>query len=327
MKRINIALIGCGNFTREIHLPNLRADARYHIHAAMDVKASAAEAICELVGTGYWTTEIGRIWEDPQVEAVLIATPHFNHAEIAVQAALAGKHIFCEKPMGLSETECLSVVEAVRQSGVKYTTNYNRCAAPFTLQAGELLASLGAPRLIYHRWANWNPYSTGWLRDEKLSGGRFIGEAGHALDMICRLADQVPQRVYAEGGDLLVDGTPDSAVITLGFPDGSAGVLYLSSIANNNFPKEEITVTCANHTVVIYDFQRMDIFSSLGRQTFELPEMDRGQVGMLGAFAQAILDDTSPMVDLENALQISRISFAVLEAIRDHKVKILTGVT
>ena len=74
--------------------------------------------------------------------------------------------------MALDVAGCQAVMAAVQAAGVKYMAGYNRAVAPFTLQARALLAQLDAPMLIYHRFADWNPYSHGWLIDEHLSGGQ-----------------------------------------------------------------------------------------------------------------------------------------------------------
>ena len=327
MKKINIALIGCGSFARGVHLPNLRAEGRFCIRAVVDPDFEAARSVAEAEGAEYWSEGAERALSDPGVEAVFIVTPHHLHAKFAIQAAHAGKHIFCEKPMGMDEAECLAVEAAVRAAGVKYTVGYNRSLAPFTLQARCLLAGLQAPIMVFHRIADWFPYSRGWLLDASLSGGRLIGEAGHALDMICQLVGQDPVRVYAEGGNLVgipPGETPDSAIITLGFPNGSAGVLFLSSIANNGFPKEEIQITCANHTLVINNFESMHIYSPEGNQAFTLPAMDKGQPALVSAFAQAVIEDTPAPSSLDAALRTSRCTFAALESIRTRQTQRLS---
>lgn len=316
---LNVALIGCGGIVRSVHLPNMMADPRLHVRAAVDLDLDAARLVANTSGAEYWTDDVGRAIADPRVDLVFIATPHHTHASLCVQAARAGKHIFCEKPMGLDEEECLAVAEAVTTAGVTYAAGYNRAVAPFVLRTREILAPLQAPMLIYHRVADWNPYGHGWPLDERKSGGRVIGEGGHGLDMICRLVGKDPVRVYAEGGSLAepnAGGAPDSAVITLAFPDGSSGVELLSSVGNNAFPKEEIQITCVNHTIVIYAFQRMAVYGPEGEEVVSLPEADKGHRALLDLVARAITEGTSPPTGVGEALRASRCTFAALRSIR-----------
>lgn len=326
MNKINVGLIGCGGFVRHTHLANLTNHDRFRLYAAVDINPASAQSIAEASGAEYWTDDVEKVFSDPAVEVVFIATPHHTHADLAIRAARAGKHIYCEKPMGLSEEECQAVAAAVQEMGIKYIAGYNRAVAPFTLQARELLASLGQPMLIYHRFADYNPYGTGWLIDEKLSGGRVIGEGGHALDMMCRLAGQDPVRVYAEGGNFAAPsptGAPDTTVITLGFSDGTSGVLYLSSVANNGFPKEEVQISCANHTIVIYGFERMIVYAPDGEKSFTLPASDKGLRAMLDHAASVFREGAPPPVGIPEAMRASRITFAAVRAIRTHQLQTL----
>jgi predicted dehydrogenase len=325
-RKVRIAVVGFGGFTREVHLPNLQADGRYQVRAIVDPNPDIAEETALKEGTAYFTRDYHQVLQDSEVEAVFIITPHYLHAQLAVDAAQAGKHIFCEKPMGLSEEECLAVASAVQRAGVKYTAGYNRSVAPLTLEAHKILTDLDAPVMIMHRMADWFPYSQKWLLDGKLSGGRVIGEAGHALDMICQLIGQEPVRVYAEGGNLVGQGSPDvpdSAMITLGFPNGSTGSLFLSSIANNGYPKEEVLITCLNHTILIKNFESMVIYSVQGRQEITLPKMNKGQPELVGLFAQAIIDNTPAPNGLDTTLRTSRCTFAAVKSILTHQVQYL----
>src|SRR5690242_20396250 len=126
MNPINVALIGCGSFVRHTHLANLRANEQFRLYATVDVNGDAARQIAEESGAAYWTDDPQRALDDPTVELVLICTPHHTHADLSICAAQAGKHIYCEKPMGLSEDECRLVSEAVQKARVKYVGGYNR---------------------------------------------------------------------------------------------------------------------------------------------------------------------------------------------------------
>lgn len=321
---INVALIGCGEFVRHTHLTNLMVDDRFRIHVTVDLDLSAAQAIAKESGATYWTDDIDRALSDPDVDLAFIVTPHYTHADLSIRAAKAGKHIFCEKPMGLNEEECLAVAEAVRRAKVQYMIGHNRAVAPFILQAKELLRQLGAPLLVHHRIADWNPYNRGWLMDESLSGGRVVGEGSHAVDLICQLVGQDPVRIYAEGGNFAEPNptaAPDSAIIVLGFPDQSSGSVFLSSVANNAFPKEEIQITCANHTVVITNFQRMDIYAPEGTRTLSLPAVDKGHRAELDYLARAIQEGTMTPLGIHAGLRASRCTFAAVRSIRKRELQ------
>lgn len=323
MNAINVGLIGCGSFVRHTHLTNILADERFRLYATADLNLEAARQIAEESKAAYSTDDPARLMSDPNIEMVFICTPHHNHADLTIQAAQMGKHVYCEKPMGLSEDECRRVSEAVQQAGIKYIGGYNRAVAPFTLQAREILAPLNAPMLIYHRMADWNPYNVGWLIDEKMSGARVVGEGGHLVDMTCRLTGQDPVRVYAEGGNFAEPSAthaPDSALINLAFSDGTAGVIMLSSIGNNSFPKEEIQITCANHTIAIYGFERMVVCSPSGQETFTLPAQDKGLKAMFDLAWRVVRENHPSPIGIREAWRATRTTLAAVQSVRTHQV-------
>jgi predicted dehydrogenase len=294
----------------------------------VDINGDSARSSAEQAAAAYWTDDPERAFADEAVELAFIVTPHHTHADLSVRAARAGKHVFCEKPMGLNEAECAAVVAAVQRAGIKYVIGHNRTFAPFTRQAIELLRPLAAPMLICHRFADWNPYSRGWLLDERLSGGRVLGEGSHSLDMMCQLTGQSPIRVYAEGANLAAaspTGAADSALISLGFADGSSGVLFLSSVGNNGYPKEEVVITCANHTIAIQNFERMVVCAPAGQETFTLPKMDKGHRALLDAIARAIREETPIPNGVEEAWRTARLTFAAARAIRGHTVEMVAA--
>lgn len=324
MSVMRVALIGCGGFVYHTHLANLTENKKFQIHATVDINITAAKDVAETSGAAYWTDDADKVFNDNDIELVFIATPHHTHADLSVRAARAGKHIYCEKPMALDEAGCQAVIEAVEKADVKYMVDYNRAVAPFTLEARALLAELAEPMMIYHRFSDWNPYSHGWLIDESLSGGRLVGEAGHALDSMCHLAGEDPVRVYAEGGNFAEPSptqAPDSAIITLGFPNGSTGTLFMSSVANNGFPKEEVQITCANHTIVNHGYQRMEIYGPNGKTIRELPRVDKGLAQMLDTMFRVVRHDELPPVGLREALRASRCTFAAVRAIRTRELQ------
>jgi len=321
MQKINVALVGCGKFVMDVHLKNLISHPDFCIHATVDTNLELAERTAQASGAVYYTEDIERVLNDKHIDLVFIATPHFTHADLTKRSAAAGKHIFCEKPMALNEEDAYAVCEAVEKAEVNYMCGYNRTFAPFTVQVRDFLNSLNRPKQIYHRIADWNPYSSGWLLEENLSGGRVIGEAGHALDMMCQVVGMDPVRVFAQGGNFAKPshtGAPDSATIILSFPDGSTGVLLLSSIASNLFPKEEVQIFCAGHTINILNFQKMDIYGPEKVFNYVLAAVDKGHNTMLDALSKSILENQSSENDVHAALRTTRAALAAVRSVKTH---------
>jgi len=318
--RVRVGLIGCGGFMLHVHLPNLLTNPRFDVVAVCDVDASAAERAREASGARYAATDSQRLLDDPDIDAVVIGTRHDSHASLSIRAARAGKHILCEKPMGLNEAQCREVAAAVRQAGVVYSVGYNRGMSPLVLKARELLgARCGQKRLIYHRIQAPFPASH-WTHDPAVGGGRFVGEGCHIFDLLCELVDAPPITVYAAGGIFLdpdVVSIPDSGIVTLTFADGSVGTTLIASDGCGRFPKESTEIYCGGTAIHIDDFCRLDYRGIVEREDehMELPAQDKGHRLELDLFGRAVLAGADAPNDVSKALRAALISFRVLDSI------------
>ena len=113
-KPVRIAIIGAGAVSDFHHVPGIRIDPRAQLVAACDADRSLLEQRQENWGCERITTDFQKICSDPNVDAVIIATPNFTHKPMALAAAAAGKHVMCEKPLGLNAADVREMYVAVR---------------------------------------------------------------------------------------------------------------------------------------------------------------------------------------------------------------------
>jgi len=319
MQPINVGLIGCGGFARGMHIPNLKINPKFRIYAAMDIAKAAADAVAKDCGAAYATTDVGRLLADEAVQAVFITTRHDSHAALSIQAAGAGKHVLCEKPMGLNRAECRAVASAVNKHRVKYTVGYNRGLAPLVTEARKLLKQVAGKKMIYHRIQAPFPEDS-WTHDPLVGGGRFVGEGCHIFDLLCELVESPPVSVYAAGGTFLDPAKvkiPDSGIVTITFADGSVGTTLIASAGCGAFPKEATEIYCAGCAVHIQDFREMSWhgFDGPASHSVVWPAADKGQKIEIDLFADAILNNTASPNGVVPAARAAVISFMVNEAI------------
>ncbi len=328
-KKIRAAVIGCGGFGRNLYLPILKSLAAYETVAAADINLEAARKCAEEFKLRYATDDPERVFADPEVDAVFIATRHDSHVPLSIRAARAGKHILCEKPMGVNWEECLQLADEVRRSGVRYSIGYNRGLAPLVVKARELLADQAARRLIYHRIQAPFP-ERHWIHDPVAGGGRLVGEGCHIFDLLCELVPAPPVTVYACGGTFLdpkLVATPDSAIVTIGFADGSVGTTIVANAGCGRFPKEATEIYCAGRAIHINDFRELGYYGFLenGDGRIQLDAVDKGHRREVALFAAALLEGGPQPNGLEQALRAARISFLAGESIRTGQVLPVTG--
>ncbi|HOP10176.1 MAG TPA: Gfo/Idh/MocA family oxidoreductase [Oscillospiraceae bacterium] len=323
MNKVRVALVGCGSFIRAMHIPILKANPKYEIRATMDISESAAADTAKEVGAVYFTTDIDKILSDSEIDAVFIGTRHDTHAALSVKAANAGKHVLCEKPMGLSREECQAVVEAVKKAGVKYTVGYNRGMAPMIVTARDLLKDNDHKKMIYHRIQAPFPADV-WTHDPKVGGGRFIGEGCHIFDLLCEIVGKPPVSVYASGGTFLDPEKvkiPDSAIVTITFADGSVGTTLIASAGCSAFPKESTEIYCDGKAIWVNDFTAMEYYGFEGhaKTTLAFDKVDKGHTSEIDQFADAILLGKDSPNGLVKAARAAVLSYMVNESLASGK--------
>ncbi|HOJ10786.1 MAG TPA: Gfo/Idh/MocA family oxidoreductase [Clostridiales bacterium] len=322
MRSLKVGLIGCGGFAKGMHIPILKSNPKYTIHAAMDVYEDAAKEVAESTGAAYWTKDVDRLLSDREIDVVFITTRHDSHAELSIKAANAGKHVMCEKPMGLNRDQCKAVVEAVKRSKVKYTVGYNRGMAPMVTKARDLIDNElhGSKKMIYHRIQA--PFrESHWTHLPEIGGGRFVGEGCHIFDLLCEIVQAPPVTVFASGGTFLNPEKvkiPDSGVVTITFADGSIGTTLINSAGCPDFPKEATEIYCDGKAIFINDFTKMEYYGFEGhKKTYmEFDKVDKGHAIELDMLADAIVYDTESPNGLVKASRAAVISFMVNESIK-----------
>src|SRR5689334_20452899 len=118
MERITIGIIGAGRIGR-MHAENIAPLPKVRIKTISDIFIENVEEWAQQIGIQNVTTDYHDILNDPEIDAVLICSPTSTHIYIIKEAAQAGKHIFCEKPISFSVEETKEVLEVVKEAGVK----------------------------------------------------------------------------------------------------------------------------------------------------------------------------------------------------------------
>lgn len=150
MQTIRWGIIGCGDVTEVKSGPGFQKAAHSELVAVMRRDAALAEDYARRHNVPKWYIDAEQLIEDPQVDAVYIATPPAFHKEYAIKAMKAGKPVYVEKPMAMNVAECEEMLEASRQADVPLFVAYYRRQLPRFLKVKELLESgiIGEVRLV-----------------------------------------------------------------------------------------------------------------------------------------------------------------------------------
>lgn len=194
---VRVAVIGAGAVTDYHHVPGLRLDPRAKLVAICDTEPALLELRRGEWGIDKISTDPLAICGDPGVDAVIIATPNFTHRPIALAAAEAGKHVMCEKPLGLCAGEVREMYHAARDAGVVHMTAFTYRFAPSMRYMRHLITSggLGTPRHFRsQRFLDWPETSWGWRQyRDKAGAGDLFDMTIHRLDFAMDLMGPLTQ--------------------------------------------------------------------------------------------------------------------------------------
>jgi myo-inositol 2-dehydrogenase / D-chiro-inositol 1-dehydrogenase len=249
MNKTNIAVIGTGRMG-SVHVRDLvRKIPEANLVALCDIRLEVAQALADEMGISRVVRDYHELLADPAIPAVLIAASTDAHAMIVTDAARAGKHIFCEKPLALDLGSIDAALAAVDAAGVKLQVGFNRRFDPSFRRVHDLVASgeIGRPCILRIASRDPEPPPVEYAR---ASGGMFLDMTIHDFDMARYQVGEVDE-VYAMGSVLVAPwladaGDIDTDIVTLRFANGALGVIDNSRQA-----------------VYGYD-QRLEVFCSKG---------------------------------------------------------------
>ena len=243
---VRIAIVGAGAVSDYHHVPAIRLDSRAVLVAVCDANAELLAKRRSDWGVSKSSTDPEVICADPDVDAIVIATPNFTHKAIVLAAARHGKHIMCEKPLGLNAGEVREMYHAARDAKVVHMTAFTYRFAPAMRYVQSLVASgaLGGPRHFRsQRFLDWPETSWGWRQYKKTAGAgdlfdMTIHRIDFALDLLGPLARVTgalarfaPRTTTATGEACAPSDVDDWSSILGEFAGGATGVWEGTTLA------------------------------------------------------------------------------------------------
>ncbi len=257
---VKVALVGVGSFAMSTLVPALRANKAI-IRATVARNGISAVNAAKKVGAEYSHTDYRFVLEDPDIDLVVIATRHNLHYEIAMAAIEEGKAVHVEKPMSMNLSECQDIVKTVHEHKGFLTVGYNRRFSSMVQDVRNVLKVRSMPMTIIYRVnANRIPLDH-WVNDPIEGGGRLVGEGCHFIDLICYLVSKPYKSILYQDTPASPDQIgQDNFSLTIGFEDGSIGVLIYTSQGNSGLPKELIEVHQDGESVIIDNFTHLKTY-------------------------------------------------------------------
>lgn len=301
-----LGVIGAGNFGVRILLPELRrVGFRFHTVATSGAVSGSTAGV--KFGFERVATDVRYVLEDPEIDAIAILTRHDSHAALVRLALEAGKHVFVEKPLALTEEELDAVGAAAATARGTLTVGFNRRFAPLSERCRSVLAGRAGPLAIVLTM-NAGPIPRDhWIQDREVGGGRIIGEACHLVDLARSLVG-VPivelQAIAAHGpSGAAVD---DIAHLNLRFSDGSIASIHYLANGARVFPKERVECYFDGKTLVIENWRRLRAYGVKAGGGGWPRRMDKGHAAEIRAWAHAVRGEGPAPIPLDELIEASR---------------------
>jgi predicted dehydrogenase len=262
-QRIQVGIIGAGNFATSVHLPNLeRLKKHYQIRAICNRTGHKAQAIVTRFGAEYGSTDYREIVADPNIDLVMICTRHNLHGPMVLESLEAGKHTFVEKPLCTKQEELDDIKEfyssrlqSQKQETPLLTVGFNRRFSKYAAEVKKQVADRINPLFLHYRMNAGYLSLDHWVHGEE-GGGRIIGEACHIIDLFSFLTESSVRsfstaRLNPTTGS--VDGS-DNMTITLEYMDGSLATLEYFAVGSSQLSKELLEVHFDGKSIIVNDY-------------------------------------------------------------------------
>ena len=328
---VRLGVLGAGNYANATLLPVVAGLPGLDLIGIASGRGLSARTTADRFKFAFCTTEAEELLSNPQINTVAILTRHHQHAAQVIAALEAGKHVFVEKPLCLSDNELDDIIAAyeaahkpasatVEAAAPMLMVGFNRRFAPFIMILKRHLRDVAAPLMIHCRVNAGAIPPTHWLHDPAQGGGRLVGEGCHFIDLVCFLAGDVPQRVTARSVARLAAsaGDPqDSFSLTVEFANGSLGSLLYTSGGDRRSGKERVEVFGGGISAEMDDYRRVEIFhgGTIERHKARLRQ-DKGHGGEWAAIVAHLTGEAPPPIPFVDLVRSTRTTLAAQRSLQ-----------
>ena len=327
---INVGIIGAGRIGK-VHVQSICTqvpDAKVKMLADPFLTDDTA-AWAKDMGVIQVTKDYKEVLADPEIDAVLICSSTDTHAPISVEAIKAGKHVFCEKPIDHDIDKIQEVIDALKDSKVKYQVGFNRRFDHNfeAVQSAVAAGKIGDIHVIKVTSRDPEPPSAEYV---KVSGGMFLDMTIHDFDMVRFLAGCNATEVYTEAA-VLVDpaigeaGDVDTAVITLKMENGAIAVIDNSRKAVYGYDQRAEVFGSKGMVATGNDTASAAVISNENGVTGEVPLhffLERYMAAYakeVKCFIDAIVNDTDTPLGVMDGLEPVLMGLAAKKSMEEHR--------
>jgi len=317
----NVGFIGAGSFAQKFLLPNVKKYG--NMIGVATATGNDTRNIAQKYGFQYATGNADDIIKDKNINTLFIATRHNLHYEYVLKGLKAGKNVFVEKPLCMTEPELDKIVNVCNSidsvnsknsmNSLRLMLGFNRRFAPHIHKIKGLFPGNQPKAINYRINAGFIPKDN-WIQDKDIGGGRIIGEICHFIDLAMFIAGSKVTDVSANAMND-ASNLMDTLIITLRFENGSIATISYFANGSKALKKEYLEVFSAGQTAIIDDFRELRIYGKKLKRT-RLLSQDKGHRKEVELFLKSIKGGKPAPIPFEDIYLSTLATFKVIESIR-----------
>ncbi|WP_144549955.1 bi-domain-containing oxidoreductase [Peribacillus simplex] len=308
-----VGIIGAGNYTNQTLLPAMNG---LNINKKTIVSSGGMTSVH--VGKRFdfckASTDTDHVFNDEEVNSVIITTRHNTHAHYVKKALESKKHVFVEKPLCLTLKE-LEDIKKINHNQL-IMVGFNRRFSPHTEQIKSLLAGTPQPKAMVMTINAGAIPASHWTQDLEIGGGRIIGEACHFIDLLRYLANSPIKLVHAISlADPSEAELEDKVTINLTFEDGSIGTIHYFANGHKSYPKESLEVFVGGKILSLDNFKILTGYGWSNFNKFKTKTQDKGHAKGIRAFFEGIQSGKAP-IPINEIYEVTEVTLDIVDQLR-----------
>jgi predicted dehydrogenase len=307
---VRFAIVGAGNLAKWAHLPALKKIEGATLHAVLSNSGARGKLYAKRFGASYATSDYDELLKDGDIDAVIIASRHKEHAKQAIDALNAGKHVFIEKPMAVTIEECRAIASTVESSGKRLMVGFNRRFAPYYVEMKKNIAGRKSPVVISTRM-NSPGIENGWAADVS-QGGVVLGEGCHFVDLMYWMLESEPVSVSAYGFG------QHNVAASIKFEDGSIGNFIYTVVGSETSGGEMVEVFAPGVGISTEDFKRLSIKKKSIRSSSKFFAA-KGYDDQLASFVRSLKQGSETAISVRDGVRATLGCLKMLESVQTGK--------
>lgn len=319
--KVNIGLIGAGNFAQSYLLPNLKNNKNVHLEIVVDLFPMVAKSVAKKFGFNYASTDVNDIFKDKYIHAVFISTTHDSHASLALESLKKGKKVYVEKPLAINEVQLSEIYKLIKKDPNHFImVGYNRRFSKPVKLLKDFFKDINEPLIMNYRVNAGLLHKEHWIKHPE-QGGRIIGEGCHFIDTMKFICGSEVKSVLARSlnRDNLNITNRDNIIALFEFENGSIGSLSYFEIGDPKFPKEYFEIFGGEEAGILKDFRYLECSQNGKRKKIKF-DGNKGHKVEINEVINSILNKTESPISIGSIFNTTKSTFAIIKSLE-------TGVT